>query len=120
MEIKIKSLLLDHIFIFVGYSLNNYNLKIVMKWRDIIIDKYNNSDKECESFTICPSKHEKYKNNSVYAIYSEGLMSKISNITLGELGKRHILNMINNFESVTSKISSNSNNFNKRYYLYEN
>ncbi len=131
METKIKSLLLDHTFIFVGYSLNDYNLKLIMKWRDIIADQYNKSDKKCKSFIIDPSKHEKYEknyyeNNSVYVIDSEDLTSEIisnnsSDIKLGEFGKKvySILNMINNSDSVISKINSNSNSFNKRDYLYD-
>lgn len=131
METKIKSLLLDHTFVFVGYSLNDYNLKLIMKWRDIIADQYNKSDKKCKSFIIDPSKHEKYEksyyeNNSVYVIDSEDLTNEIissnsSNINLCEFGKKvySILNMINNSESVISNINSHSNNFNKRDYLYD-
>ena len=132
METKIKSLLLDHTFVFVGYSLNDYNLKLIMKWRDIIADQYNKGDKKCKSFIIDPSNHEKYEksyyeNNSVYIIDSEDLKSEIicnnfSNINLDEFGKKvySILNLINNSESVISKIiNSNSNSFNKREYLYD-
>lgn len=32
MELYIKSLLIDHIFLFVGYSLNDYNLKTFLSW----------------------------------------------------------------------------------------
>lgn len=31
-ETKIKSLLIDHTFLFVGYSLNDYNLKLILGW----------------------------------------------------------------------------------------
>lgn len=34
MELYIKSLLIDHVFLFVGYSLNDYNLKTFMSWID--------------------------------------------------------------------------------------
>ncbi|MCD7950210.1 MAG: SIR2 family protein [Erysipelotrichaceae bacterium] len=32
MELFIKSLLIDHTFLFVGYSLNDYNLKTFLSW----------------------------------------------------------------------------------------
>ena len=32
MELYIKSLLIDHVFLFVGYSLNDYNLKMFLSW----------------------------------------------------------------------------------------
>lgn len=36
MELYIKSLLIDHIFLFVGYSLNDYNLKMFLSWIDYL------------------------------------------------------------------------------------
>lgn len=36
METLLKSLLIDHIFLFVGYSLNDYNLKTFVSWIDYI------------------------------------------------------------------------------------
>lgn len=36
MELYIKSLLIDHTFLFVGYSLNDYNLKTFLSWIDYI------------------------------------------------------------------------------------
>lgn len=35
-ELFIKSLLIDHIFLFVGYSLNDYNLKNFLGWIDFL------------------------------------------------------------------------------------
>lgn len=35
-ELYIKSLLIDHIFLFVGYSLNDYNLKMFLNWIDYL------------------------------------------------------------------------------------
>lgn len=32
MELFIKSLLVDHTFLFLGYSLNDYNVKLIMSW----------------------------------------------------------------------------------------
>ena len=36
MELFIKSLLIDHTFLFVGYSLNDYNLKTFLGWIDYL------------------------------------------------------------------------------------
>lgn len=38
-ETFIKSLLVDHTFLFVGYSLNDYNLKQIMSWVDFLSSK---------------------------------------------------------------------------------
>lgn len=35
-ELYIKSLLIDHTFLFVGYSLNDYNLKMFLSWIDYL------------------------------------------------------------------------------------
>lgn len=32
MELFIKSLLIDHTFLFIGYSLNDYNIKLILSW----------------------------------------------------------------------------------------
>lgn len=39
-ETFIKSLLIDHSFLFVGYNLGDYNLKLIMNWFEIIISNY--------------------------------------------------------------------------------
>lgn len=35
-ETFIKSLLVDHIFLFIGYSLNDYNLKLIISWLEYL------------------------------------------------------------------------------------
>lgn len=35
-ELYIKSLLIDHTFLFIGYSLNDYNLKMFLSWIDYL------------------------------------------------------------------------------------
>lgn len=37
----IKSLLIDHTFLFVGYSLNDYNLHLIMGWINYFIKEKN-------------------------------------------------------------------------------
>ncbi|RGC51946.1 SIR2 family protein [Absiella sp. AM29-15] len=36
----IRSLLIDHTFLFVGYSLNDYNLKLIMGWINYFVEKH--------------------------------------------------------------------------------
>lgn len=36
METYLKSLLIGHVFLFVGYSLNDYNLKTFVSWIDYV------------------------------------------------------------------------------------
>ena len=39
METFLKYLLIGHVFLFVGYSLNDYNLKTFVSWIDFIADE---------------------------------------------------------------------------------
>lgn len=41
MEVFLKSLLIDHVFLFVGYSLNDYNLNTFTSWIDYIAQEMN-------------------------------------------------------------------------------
>ncbi len=43
-ELFIKSLLIDHTFLFVGYSLNDYNLKTFLNWIDYLSRQNNVKD----------------------------------------------------------------------------
>lgn len=42
-ETFIKSLLIDHTFLFIGYSIGDYNLKLIMNWVDNIVSKYDSN-----------------------------------------------------------------------------
>ena len=41
----IKSLLINHTFLFVGYSLNDYNLKLIIGWINYLANIYGISDR---------------------------------------------------------------------------
>ncbi len=43
-ETFIKTLFIDHTFLFVGYGVNDYNLKLIMAWVDNIAKKYNHDE----------------------------------------------------------------------------
>ncbi len=129
-ETIIKSLLLDHTFLFVGYALNDYNLKLIMKWRDIIADSYKKSKDKCKSFIIDPTVHEKYeinylKNNGVYVIDDKDITNDIVNkyskdIKIEGFGKKvySALSVINDVKSVMSDIIEDSVGINQLDYLY--
>lgn len=124
-ETFIKSLLLDHTFLFVGYSLNDYNLKLIIKWRDVIAEKYKASVEKCKSFIIDPKVYEKYEieyheKNGLYVIDDDDIPNdKIDNYTQNtrltkEIGKK-IYTVL--------KIINDSDNIEKQYdidWLYEN
>ncbi|MDG5855265.1 SIR2 family protein [Clostridium beijerinckii] len=130
-ETIIKSLLLDHTFLFVGYSLNDYNLKLIMKWRDIIADSYKKSKDKCKSFIIDPSSHEKYEinyleSNGIYVIDDKDVTDDIVNkyskdIKMNPFGKRvySVLNIINDFKSEMSDIINDSVGINQLDILYD-
>lgn len=42
-ETIIKSLLIDHTFLFIGYGIGDYNLKLIMNWVDVLLKKYEES-----------------------------------------------------------------------------
>lgn len=127
-ETMIKALLLDHTFLFVGYSLNDYNLKLIMKWRDIIADTYNKE--RCKSYIIDPIVHEKYEedylnNNGVYIINDNDINNSIvekysKNVKLNEFGRKiySVLNMINTKDNILKNMLEDSSQRNLVDYLY--
>ena len=129
-ETIIKSLLLDHTFLFVGYALNDYNLKLIMKWRDIIADNYKKNKEKSKSFIIDPTSHEKYEidyleNNGVYVIDDIDITDDIVNqyskdVKLNHFGKKvySVLNVVKNSESVISDIIKDSNKIYQLDNLY--
>lgn len=67
-ETFIKSLLVDHTFIFVGYSLNDYNLKQIMSWIDYLSAKQ----------SVSEFKHRNFIIQNVSRIYTYSSIQKIS------------------------------------------
>ena len=60
-ETFIKSLLVDHTFLFVGYSLNDYNLKQIMSWIDYLSSKELVSEFRHKNFIIQHGKPNEYE-----------------------------------------------------------
>ncbi|MCD7809820.1 MAG: SIR2 family protein, partial [Erysipelotrichaceae bacterium] len=64
MELFIKSLLIDHTFLFVGYSLNDYNLKTFLSWIDYLGKQNNVKDNMHPNYLITTDilPHQDYLN----------------------------------------------------------
>ena len=57
METFLKSLLIDHVFLFVGYSLNDYNLKTFVSWIDYIAKEMQVKQEMHRNYFISSSLH---------------------------------------------------------------
>ena len=60
-ETMIKSLFLNHTFLFIGYSLNDYNLKLIISWVNEISKQYEISKERCKHFIVDMKNHEEYE-----------------------------------------------------------
>lgn len=100
METFLKSLLIDHVFLFVGYSLNDYNLNTFTSWIDFIAREMNVKDDMHKNFFLSSSNHagkqylHRYyedKGLQVVDLYNlpEKVLEKAKNVPLQEeLGRR--------------------------------
>ncbi len=57
METFLKSLLIDHVFLFVGYSLNDYNLNTFTSWIEFIAQEMNVKKDMHKNFFFSSSNH---------------------------------------------------------------
>ena len=57
METFLKSLLIDHVFLFVGYSLNDYNLKTFVTWIDYIAKEMQVKQEMHKNYFLSSSFH---------------------------------------------------------------
>ena len=57
METFLKYLLIRHVFLFVGYSLNDYNLKTFVSWIDNIAKEMHVKQKMHRNYLLCSSLH---------------------------------------------------------------
>ncbi len=57
METFLKSLLIDHVFLFVGYSLNDYNLKTFVSWIDYIAQEMQVKKEMHRNYFLSSSHH---------------------------------------------------------------
>ena len=57
METFLKSLLIDHVFLFVGYSLNDYNLKTFVSWIEYIAEEMHVKQQMHRNYFLSSSLH---------------------------------------------------------------
>ncbi len=57
METFLKSLLIDHVFLFVGYSLNDYNLKTFVSWIEYIAEEMHVKEEMHRNYFLSSSLH---------------------------------------------------------------
>lgn len=98
-ETYIKSLLVDHTFLFLGYSLNDYNLKLILGWIQYLAKEHSvNGDKRPKNYIIrvesAPiQKHLKkyFESNNIFILNTYDLpleiKEKYKDIELPNLGK---------------------------------
>lgn len=129
-ETFIKSLLVDHIFLFVGYSLSDFNLKQIMTWVEYLSDKENVSENRHHNFTFqtIEIKHfEKiyWENKNLFIIDSnslpETLIEKYSDSSLslkdGQLLYTFLCLLLD--ESSDLEIEENASLVLERYEAYD-
>jgi len=97
-ETYIKSLLIDNTFLFIGYSLNDYNLKLIINWIEYLSKEHNVKENRPKNFIVQYNNEptmdylEKYffENNidiiSTYDLPKE-LNKNILKVELDEKGK---------------------------------
>jgi len=99
-ELYIKSLLIDHTFLFVGYSLNDYNLKMFLSWIDYLGHekkvKENMHANYLMTTDISPNQHyliSYYQQKNIKVInlnnLSDKLLEECQNVDLNdEIGRK--------------------------------
>ncbi|MEZ4357842.1 MAG: SIR2 family protein [Eubacteriales bacterium] len=92
-ETFIKALLIDHTFLFVGYGVNDYNLKLIMNWVDNVVLNYKmDKDIRRPHFFINPdikplSKFDKkyFETKNIYVIDAASLPAAVKNLKAEEM-----------------------------------
>lgn len=84
----IKSLLIDHTFLFIGYSLNDYNLKLIIGWINYFSNIYN-IDKRPNNYIvqdkdISPFEVSRLKKSNIHVIQTKDLPTSKSTINIPE------------------------------------
>ena len=57
----IKGILVNHSFLFVGYSLNDYNLRLIMGWINYYRKQYNSKSEKVKHFVVNTEKVSDYE-----------------------------------------------------------
>lgn len=100
MEVFLKALLIDHVFLFVGYSLNDYNLKTFVSWIEYIAQEMRAKDGMHKNYFLSSSvqaekdylqKYYEGKGLEVINLYNlpPEVKARAEEVTLAEdLGRR--------------------------------
>lgn len=98
-ETYIKSLLVDNTFLFIGYSLNDYNLKQIISWVDYLAKGYKDINDRPKNFIIQEVSEayrgfigNYYEKNNIFIINPKDIdkeyLNNISNNLSNEFGQR--------------------------------
>lgn len=95
-ELFIKSLLTDHTFLFLGYSLNDYNIKLIISWLNYMRSENNAIDKNHKAgYIVFDKKIDKiqkdyFENNNIGVITIDNIpiLNDIPSKITKEIGKR--------------------------------
>lgn len=98
-ETYIKSLLVDNTFLFIGYSLNDYNLKQIISWVDYLAKGYTDINDRPKNFIIQEVSEaysefigDYYEKNNIFIINPKDIdkeyLNNVSNNLSNEFGER--------------------------------
>ena len=98
-ETYIKSLLVDNTFLFIGYSLNDYNLKQIISWVDYLAKGYKDINDRPKNFIIQEVSEaysgfigNYYEKNNIFIINPKDIdkeyLNNVSNNLSNEYGQR--------------------------------
>lgn len=98
-ETYIKSLLIDHTFLFVGYSLNDYNLRLILSWINYfykdncsVAGRPKNFLIQATNTRVKPYEEEYFRKNNIIIFNTEELpeniFSKFQDLEMNDFGKK--------------------------------
>ncbi len=78
----IKSLLIDHSFLFIGYSLNDYNLKLIINWINYFCELYDVKNRP-KNYIVQSNKTYEYEekrlnNSNIFVVDSRKISKNVS------------------------------------------
>jgi len=89
-ETFIKSLLVDHTFLFIGYSLKDYNLKLIISWLEYLAQSCNKAKRQSNFILI--ERKEKY----IDRYFSKNNIITISALEIPKIIKKRYSNIMPN------------------------
>ena len=87
-ETFIKSLLVDHIFLFIGYSLNDYNLKLIISWLEYLAQGCNKAKRHNNFILI------EHKEKNIDRYFSKNNIITISALEIPKIIKKRYSNIM--------------------------